>query len=321
MTPRAAGFPATTPCSVTGGTAVVNEPMPAPGTSTPATIGTLDGQLEPGRRGAERVERHRGGRARRRVDRVAGELGDRARRGVGHHLQLRVGRAGHHHEQPGGAARHRQAGDHQGRRRARPPAAARRRRRCRPPRPRRPPGRCSSARAGRAPGSPCTNGVTFSADELARRDRDGAAQPVLLAGVGQDGHVDAGRDGPGVHQVQPDCVRRRTARCPRTTCRSPGGVQLTRPVPDASDCSASNPSAIWPVAATEVPPPCAPGDGGRPCRGADTVTVPAGLAALAWPCRTACACLRAVPCPSARCRPAWRAGRRGAGGRARRGPC
>ena len=37
--PRAAGLPATTPCSVIGGTAVVNDPMPVPGTSTPATIG------------------------------------------------------------------------------------------------------------------------------------------------------------------------------------------------------------------------------------------------------------------------------------------
>src|ERR1700728_4015660 len=34
----------------------------------------------------------------------------------------------------------------------------------------------------------------------------------------------------------------------------PGWVQLTSPVPDASDCSASNPSAILPVAATAVPP-------------------------------------------------------------------
>jgi hypothetical protein len=35
----------------------------------------------------------------------------------------------------------------------------------------------------------------------------------------------------------------------------PGCVQLTRPVPDASACSASNPSAIRPVAATAAPPP------------------------------------------------------------------
>src|SRR5215472_15289087 len=42
VTPRAVGFPATTPWSVTGGTAVVNAPIPVPGTSTAATIGTLD---------------------------------------------------------------------------------------------------------------------------------------------------------------------------------------------------------------------------------------------------------------------------------------
>src|SRR5690348_7132318 len=36
---------------------------------------------------------------------------------------------------------------------------------------------------------------------------------------------------------------------------APGWVQLTSPVPEASDCSASNPSAIRPVAATAVPPP------------------------------------------------------------------
>src|ERR1700729_718822 len=35
----------------------------------------------------------------------------------------------------------------------------------------------------------------------------------------------------------------------------PGWVQLTPPVPDASDCSASKPSAIRPDAATAVPSP------------------------------------------------------------------
>ncbi len=51
----------------------------------------------------------------------------------------------------------------------------------------------------------------------------------------------------------------------------PGWVQLTSPVPDASDCSASNPSAIWPVAATAVPPP--PGAATVvTAPGADTVT-------------------------------------------------
>src|SRR6185437_899718 len=47
VTPLAAGFPATTPCSVIGGTAVVNAPMPAPGTSTPATTGWLEVSLRP----------------------------------------------------------------------------------------------------------------------------------------------------------------------------------------------------------------------------------------------------------------------------------
>ncbi len=47
VTPRADGFPATTPCSVTGGTAVVNAPIPVPGTSTPATIGTFDVSRRP----------------------------------------------------------------------------------------------------------------------------------------------------------------------------------------------------------------------------------------------------------------------------------
>ncbi len=44
---RVAGFPATTPCSVTGAVAVVNEPIPAPATSTPATIGTFDVSSSP----------------------------------------------------------------------------------------------------------------------------------------------------------------------------------------------------------------------------------------------------------------------------------
>jgi hypothetical protein len=39
VTPLAAGFPATTPCWVIGGTAVVNDPIPVPWTSTPATMG------------------------------------------------------------------------------------------------------------------------------------------------------------------------------------------------------------------------------------------------------------------------------------------
>ncbi len=47
VTPLAAGFPATTPCSVIGGTAVVNEPIPVPGTSTPATMGWLEVSLSP----------------------------------------------------------------------------------------------------------------------------------------------------------------------------------------------------------------------------------------------------------------------------------
>src|SRR6202522_2418157 len=37
-----------------------------------------------------------------------------------------------------------------------------------------------------------------------------------------------------------------------------GCEQLTRPMPDESACSASNPSAIRPVADTELPPPLAP---------------------------------------------------------------
>src|SRR6202034_3039775 len=37
-----------------------------------------------------------------------------------------------------------------------------------------------------------------------------------------------------------------------------GGEQLTRPMPDESACSASKPSAIWPIADTAVPPPSFP---------------------------------------------------------------
>src|SRR6185437_8746746 len=45
--------------------------------------------------------------------------------------------------------------------------------------------------------------------------------------------------------------------CPVPTnhMSEPGCVQVTTPVPDASVCSASNPSAIWPFAATSAPPP------------------------------------------------------------------
>src|ERR1700722_20779294 len=48
----------------------------------------------------------------------------------------------------------------------------------------------------------------------------------------------------------------------------PGWVQLTRPVPDASDCSASNPSAISPVAVTATASPVVFTVAGLP--GADT---------------------------------------------------
>src|SRR5258708_35944243 len=59
----------------------------------------------------------------------------------------------------------------------------------------------------------------------------------------------------------------------------PGWVQLTTPVPDASDCSASNPSAILPVAATAVPPP--PGAvTAATAPGVDTVT---GCVPLVFP--------------------------------------
>src|SRR6201987_3472663 len=47
VSPRVAGLPATTPCSVMGGTAVVNEPMPCPGTRTAATIGTFEVSSRP----------------------------------------------------------------------------------------------------------------------------------------------------------------------------------------------------------------------------------------------------------------------------------
>src|SRR5215472_13060329 len=45
--PRVAGLPATTPCWVTGAAAAVNEPMPEPGTRTPAMIGTLEDNASP----------------------------------------------------------------------------------------------------------------------------------------------------------------------------------------------------------------------------------------------------------------------------------
>ncbi len=45
--PRVEGLPATTPCSVTGAAPAVNDPIPAPGTSTPATIGTFDVNSSP----------------------------------------------------------------------------------------------------------------------------------------------------------------------------------------------------------------------------------------------------------------------------------
>src|SRR5215472_13978984 len=45
--PRPTGLPATIPCSVTGATAVVKDPMPRPGTRIPATIGTVEVSCSP----------------------------------------------------------------------------------------------------------------------------------------------------------------------------------------------------------------------------------------------------------------------------------
>src|SRR5277367_3264050 len=66
-----------------------------------------------------------------------------------------------------------------------------------------------------------------------------------------------------------------------------GCEQLTRPMPDESACSASNPSAIRPVADTDVPAPAPPGaatvvaaPGTATVTGADTA-VPAVEAPLA----------------------------------------
>ncbi len=51
------------------------------------------------------------------------------------------------------------------------------------------------------------------------------------------------------------CVAPSDCPAPANHMSDPGCVQLTSPVPDASDCSASNPSAIRPVAATAAPSP------------------------------------------------------------------
>src|SRR5450756_84021 len=70
---------------------------------------------------------------------------------------------------------------------------------------------------------------------------------------------------------------------PTNHMSDPECVQLTRPMPAEFTCSASNPSAIWPVAATAAPPaPLAPASPGTltvvTVPGTDTVT---GCAAVA----------------------------------------
>ena len=57
MTPLTAGFPATTPCSATGAAAAGERADPGPGDQHAGDDRHVGGQLEPGRRGAERVER------------------------------------------------------------------------------------------------------------------------------------------------------------------------------------------------------------------------------------------------------------------------
>ena len=52
-----------------------------------------------------------------------------------------------------------------------------------------------------------------------------------------------------------------------------GCEQLTRPMPDESACSASNPSAIWPLADTALPPPLAPPGAVTVVGAAGTLTV------------------------------------------------
>ena len=82
---------------------------------------------------------------------------------------------------------------------------------------------------------------------------------------------------------------------PANHMSEPGCVQLTTPMPEASDCSASKPSAIWPVAATAVPPKLVAVGAVTTVSvpGADTVAVwaaaagmvdfPAGVAVPGWP--------------------------------------
>src|ERR1700677_3648111 len=59
-----------------------------------------------------------------------------------------------------------------------------------------------------------------------------------------------------------------------------GCEQLTRPMPDESACSASKPSAIWPVADTAVPSPSLPPGAVTvvAAPGTETVTGAAGAA-------------------------------------------
>ena len=114
---------------------------------------------------------------------------------------------------------------------------------------------------------------------------------------------------------------------PANHMSDPGWLQLTSPVPDASDCSASNPSAIRPVAATAAPVP--PGTLKRldhAGRGDGRFRRLRACARRTW---TACAgrgggCPSGKPRPSARpCRSPyrrWRQARRRPRGTSRRRP-
>ena len=220
------------------------------------------GQLEPGRRRPQRAERHRGGRAGRGLHRDASRTaGTRppgcrrppspARRPARERSRTAAPRC----SPPSGRGS-------PGWSTARPPAAARRR--CpsrRSPRPRRRPDRARLHLHGDRLGAAHVRGDVLL-DDLVRGDRDGVGEPVLLAGVGQDVHVDAGRDGP---RCSSGTAGRPALPDPRTTCRSSGASSSPGPCPTSPPAPPRTPRPSG-----RLPPPrCRPrrpprrGDRGR----------------------------------------------------------
>src|SRR5215831_8422319 len=259
--PRPTGLPATIPCSVTGATAVVNDPMPRPGMRIPATIGTVEVSCSPAADAPREVSGNDDvalAGASTGTDPNCGNLPCAVNATTFSRASvLATVRPGITRLVAGPAACGSQA----------PPelplsqtaAATWPELVC----------TCSASAT-----EPCTSGAMFSAANWCGATVMPVAWPACRpASVRMATLTLAGRS-PVFIRYSRTCGAPSSVPVPTNHMSEPGCVQATTPVPEASDCSASKPAALWPVVATAVPPsPAAAGAGTiTSAPGADTVT-------------------------------------------------